>query len=198
MAFILCAFFHGRNVTGCKYSAKNYTDSISQCLFLSLTALCTVLLPLSLLQSQHTSESISLCPQPCGSWLRSAQACMCVSTCIRCMRMLLFALFKHNILVSFIAYTYFTTFPALELEEDQTSSVVNFLPEHNLESMPHRKPYSHMHKHTHVHTQRVRWKRRVEGASYITKTNKDFYFSREYLPFYTYSNKRSPIRKWLL
>lgn len=95
--------------------------------------------------------------------------------------MLLFALFKHNMLVSFIADTYFTTFPALQPEEDQTSSIVNFLPEHNLESMPHRKPYTHVHVHT--HTQTVGWIGRGERATYITSTNEDFHFNREYIPF---------------
>lgn len=52
MAFILGAFFHGRNVTGCESSAKNYTDSISQYLFLSL------FLSLSLLRC--TASSLAL------------------------------------------------------------------------------------------------------------------------------------------
>lgn len=88
-------------------------------------------------------------------FIHSLQMCACVS--VQRMHMLLFVLLTHNTLVSFIAYTYFTTFPALELKEDQTSSVVNFLPEHNLESLPHRKPYADTHTqngtHKHRHTQ---------------------------------------------
>lgn len=38
-----------------------------------------------------------------------------------------FMLFKRNMLLLFIADRYFTTFPALQLDEDQTSSIVNFL-----------------------------------------------------------------------
>lgn len=117
MAFILHAFFHGRNVTKYQFGAKNYTDSISQNHFLSQHSVLYSL-------SHHTSESISLCPQLC-----------------------MFALLKHHMLVSFIANAYFTTFPALEREEGQTSSIVNFLQEHSLESMPHRKPHSHTHSH---------------------------------------------------
>lgn len=54
-------------------------------------------------------------------------------------------------LVSFIA---FTTFPALEPEEDQPSSLVNFLSKCNLESMPHRKPettHTRTNLSTHIH-----------------------------------------------
>lgn len=80
--------------------------------------------------------------------------------------MLLFVLFKHNMLIYFIAYTYFTTFPDLEPEEDQTSSVVNFLQEHSLESMPHRKSLLHAHTETHMQTWWAVWKRR-EKRLYI-------------------------------
>ncbi len=142
MSFILCAFFHGRNVTGCEYSAKNYTQSPSTSFSLSpLSALYSILsLP------HHTSDSISLCPWLCGSQLRIVQSCMCVCLYPNCACVCYYLrCSKHNMLVSFIANTYFTTFPALELEEDQTSSIVNFLPEHNLESMPHRKPYTSTH-----------------------------------------------------
>lgn len=115
---------------------------------------------------------------------------MCVSVRIRTVAcMLLFVLFKHNTLLPFIAYTYFTTFPALEREEDQTSSVVNFLPEHNLESMPHRKPYSHMDKHKHTRSKRmVGWKRRGEGERarehHISQEQMKIFISAEnFLPF---------------
>lgn len=60
----------------------------------------------------------------------------------------LLSLFKWNMLLSFIACTYLTTFPAPEWKEDQTSSIVNFLPECNPTSTPHRKPRTHMHKPT--------------------------------------------------
>lgn len=161
MSFILCAFFHGRNVTGCEYSAKNYTQSPNTSFSLS---------PLSVLYSilslpHCTSESISLCPRLCGSQLRIIQACMCVCVCLYSNSACVcyyFALFKHNMLVSFIANTYFTTFPALELEEDQTSSIVNFLLEHNLESMPHRKP----HTRTSTHTEGGMEKEGVESVIY--------------------------------
>ena len=66
----------------------------------------------------------------------------------------------------FIARTYFTTFPALEREEDQTSSVVNFPQEHSLRSMARRKPYSH------TRTEVGGWGGKgEERASYITRKN---------------------------
>lgn len=56
MAFTLIAFFRGRNVTACKYTAKNYTASISHQLFLSLTSLGTAEYPLSIIT--HLSPSL--------------------------------------------------------------------------------------------------------------------------------------------
>lgn len=136
--------------------------------------------PLCILQSilslphkhTHLSQSVSILSFVVHNQESYRHAFVCV--CVR----------VHNMLLYFIAYTYFTTFPALELEEDQTSSIINFLPEHNLESMPHRKPYTHTWTHADAHTH-TGWDGKGEERApyiyiYISSTNKDFNFSIDY------------------
>lgn len=95
MAFVLCEFFHGRNAIA------------MQCQELQTAAPHN---PLS-----HTTQRspFTVLSYICDSQPASTSEQVCV-----------LPLIKQNMLVHFFTETYFTTFLTLQLQEDQTSSVI--------------------------------------------------------------------------
>lgn len=74
--------------------------------------------------------------------------------------------------VSFIANTYFTTFPAPQLKEDQTSFRRKFSPR----AQPGERATQEI---THTHTQWVGWKRRGKRERYISHEQMKTFFSTD-------------------
>lgn len=116
MAFILCILSWKECNRVWMRSQELHRLNLLIPLSLPLLLLCAIAYPLGLY------------PWVWGLHLKILQSFACVCGFADC-GALLFVPFEHNTLVPFIASTYFTTFPAPEREEDQTSSVVNFLRE---------------------------------------------------------------------
>lgn len=102
MAFMLCEFFHGSNASGVPNQCQELQTPSPNSSFSHTTERSPFTVPSYICNSQPASASERACVLPC-------------------------ALIKHNMLVRFITDMYFTTFLTLQLQEDQTSSIINFL-----------------------------------------------------------------------
>lgn len=158
MAFVLCEFFHGRNAIGVPNQCQELQTAAPHSPFSHTTQRSPFTVPSYICDSQPASASEQACVLP---------------------------LIKQNMLVRFFTETYFTTFLTLQLQEDQTSSVI-FSCSPILKCGPQRESlslslsFSHAHTRTHRHTHR-HTQTETQGGGWEQRGN---YISKEQLTIF--------------